>query len=82
MSTAARKERKRIRRRWGYESAEATQSYPIAGPYQHPRREGIPYGRSKPWSIDRDIAQMHHDLDVTRAIVEFAPDLWRRAVSR
>lgn len=47
MSTAARKARKRIRKRWNYESAEATRSYPIAGPYQHPTREGIPYGRSK-----------------------------------
>lgn len=69
MSNAARNARKQAQRENGTK-------------YQHPRREGIPYGRSKPWSIDRDIADMHRSMDTTRAIIAAAPELWRGMVGR
>lgn len=69
MSTAARKARKREQRENGTK-------------YQHPARDGIPYGNSKLWSIDSDIADMHRQMDATRAIAEAAPDLWRGIVGR
>lgn len=69
MSNAARKARKQHQREQGTK-------------YQHPTREGIPYGHSKPWSIGRDIANMHRQMDTTRAVLEAAPDLWRGMVGR
>ncbi|MCS6570292.1 hypothetical protein NYQ35_15915 [Curtobacterium flaccumfaciens pv. flaccumfaciens] len=76
MSNAARKARKRLDR-WIRE-----EGLDLPTGFQHPRREGIPYGRSKPWSINRDIAEMHRQMDTTRAIVEAAPDIWRGMVGR
>jgi hypothetical protein len=90
MSNAARKARKRFRMLTIEASAEVSDTAEgrqrfvesEAPAYQHPKREGIPYGRSKAWSIDRDIADMHRQMDVTRAIVEAVPDIWPGAVGR
>lgn len=54
MSNAARKHRKRMRKVWGYPHTEIVRTETRVefyghgmGRYQHPTREGIPYGRSK-----------------------------------